>query len=106
MPDSPGHPFRVCFVSHSGVDGGAQRSMVDLIDALAARSVEPRVVLPEEGYVVSALQARMVPYVVYHYRPWTRKTPLPRWDRFLKKPLADALRAVKLSRLIGRWRCH
>ena len=80
--------------------------MVDLIDALAARSVEARVVLPEEGSVVSALQARMVPYVVYHYRPWTRKTPLPRWDRFLKKPLAHALRALKLSRLIRRWRCH
>lgn len=106
MADPAGHPFRVCFVSHSGMDGGAQRSMIDLIDALAARGVESRVVLPEGGSMASALQARAVPYVVYRYRPWTRDTPLPRWDRFLKKPLVHVLRAVKLSRLIGRWRCH
>jgi glycosyltransferase involved in cell wall biosynthesis len=80
--------------------------MVDLIDALAARRVESRVVLPEGGYVASALQARMVPYVVSRYWPWAQETPLPRWDRFLKKPLVHVLRAVKLSRLIGRWRCH
>jgi glycosyltransferase involved in cell wall biosynthesis len=105
MPAVASHPFRVCFVSHSGMDGGAQRSMVDLIDALAARGVESRVVLPEGGYVASALQARAVPYVVYRYRPWTQPSPLPRWDRFLKKPLVHALRAVKVSRLIRRWHC-
>ncbi|MGH7397957.1 MAG: glycosyltransferase, partial [Candidatus Rokuibacteriota bacterium] len=96
---------RVCFVSHSGMDGGAQRSMIDLIDALAARGVESRVVLPEGGYLASALQARSVPYIAYRYWPWTQEPPLPWWDRFLKKPLVHVLRAVKLSRLIGRWRC-
>jgi glycosyltransferase involved in cell wall biosynthesis len=79
--------------------------MIDLIDALATRGVESRVVLPAEGYVASALQARAVPYVVCRYWPWTREEPLPRWDRFLKKPLVHALRAVKLGRLIGRWQC-
>lgn len=99
-------PLRVCFVSHSGFDGGAQRSLVDLIDALASHGVESRVVVPEEGYLTHALQSRAIPYVVYRYWPWTRETPLPRWDRFLKKPLVHLLRAVKLNRLIRRWRCH
>ncbi|MGH9892706.1 MAG: hypothetical protein ACREA0_12090, partial [bacterium] len=91
MPDRPVHPLRLCFVSHSGIDGGAQRSMIELIDALAARGVESRVVLPAGGYVASALQARAVPYVVCRYWPWTREAPLPRWDRFLKKPLVHVL---------------
>jgi hypothetical protein len=50
--------------------------MIDLIDALATRGVESRVVLPAEGYVASALQARAVPYVVCRYWPWTREEPL------------------------------
>ncbi len=98
-------PRRVCFVSHSGTDGGAQRSLVELIDALAALGVQSRVVVPEEGYLAQALQPRAVPYVVYRYWPWTRESPLPWWDRLLKKPLVHALRAAKLSRLIRRWQC-
>jgi len=98
-------PLRVCFVSHSGHDHGAERSLVDLIDALASHGVESRVVVPVEGRLTDALQSRAIPYVVGHYWPWTRATPLPWWDRFLKKPLIHLLRAVKLSRLIRRWRC-
>jgi len=79
--------------------------MLELIDALAPHGVESHVVVPEEGYVTAALQSRDTPYVVYRYRAWTQETPLPWWDRLLKKPLAHMLRAIRLSRLIRRWRC-
>jgi glycosyltransferase involved in cell wall biosynthesis len=103
--DPQRHAVRVCFVSHSGMDGGAQRSLVDLIDALTPHGVESRVVVPEGGFVASALQVRAVPYVVYRYWPWTGEIPLPWWDRFFKKPLVHLLRAVALSRIIRRWQC-
>jgi glycosyltransferase involved in cell wall biosynthesis/CheY-like chemotaxis protein len=105
LPEPSGRPLRVCFVSHSGADGGAQRSLIDLIDALEGHGVESRVVLPESGVVASALEARDVPYVIYRYWPWSGTSRLPRWDRFLKKPLVHGLRAVTLSRLIARWQC-
>jgi glycosyltransferase involved in cell wall biosynthesis len=98
--------MRICFVSHSAQDGGAQRSLVDLIDALAARGVESRVVVPEEGYLTEELQPRAVPYVVFRYWPWARETPLPWWDRWFKKPLIHVMRAARLSGRIRRWRCH
>ena len=105
-PDTPSLPLRVCFVSHSGTDGGAQRSLLELIDALAARGVQSRVVVPEGGYLADRLRARAVPYVVYRYWPWTRESPLPWWDRLLKKPLVHLIRAARLSRLIRQWQCH
>jgi glycosyltransferase involved in cell wall biosynthesis/CheY-like chemotaxis protein len=63
-------------------------------------------VLPEGGYLADHLQPRGVPYIVYRYWPWTRASPLPWWDRLLKKPLVHLMRAAKLSRLIRRWQCH
>jgi glycosyltransferase involved in cell wall biosynthesis/CheY-like chemotaxis protein len=104
-PDPAKPALRVCFVSHSGTDGGAQRSLLELIEALAARGVESRVVVPGGGYFTDRLRAAGVRHVVCHYRPWTGQTPLPWWDRALKKPLVHLLRAAKLGRLIRRWRC-
>ena len=99
-------PFRVCFVSHSGTDGGAQRSLLELIEALAAHGVESRVVVPGGGYLTDRLKALGVPYIVSRYWPWTGEIPLPWWDRLLKKPLVHLIRAAQLSRLIRRWQCE
>jgi glycosyltransferase involved in cell wall biosynthesis len=97
--------MRVCFVSHIWAHGGAQLSLIELIDALTARGVECRVVVPAGREVPSALAARAIPYLTFEYWPWARAAPLPRWERFLKKPLVHLVRAVTLARLIRRWRC-
>lgn len=105
-PDPAKRALRVCFVSHSGTDGGAQRSLLELIEALAAHGVESRVVVPGGGYLTDRLKAVGVPYLVSRYRPWTGEIPLPWWDRLLKKPLVHLIRAAQLSRLIRRWQCE
>jgi glycosyltransferase involved in cell wall biosynthesis len=104
-PDPAQTGLRVGFVSHSGTDGGAQRSLLELIEALAAHGVESRVVVPGGGYLTDQLEAAGVPYIMYRYWPWTGESPLPWWDRLLKKPLVHLIRAAKLSRLIRRWQC-
>lgn len=97
--------MRVCFVSPTWWDGGSERSMIDLIDALTARGVECRVVIPGRDYVAQALEARRITYAVYSFRPWTRRFPLPLWDRLLKKPLVHSLRGARLARMIRSWKC-
>jgi glycosyltransferase involved in cell wall biosynthesis len=97
--------LRVCFVSHLWAHGGAQLSLIELIDTLTARGVECRVVVPEGGDIPSALEERGVPCLAHDYLPWACQVPLARSDRFLKKPVVHLLRAVKLARLIRRWRC-
>ena len=95
----------VCFVSHSGDHGGAQLSMTELIDGLIARGVDCRVVVPADGVVTAALEARRIPHLIYRYWPWAMRTPRARWDRFLKKPLVHVWRGAKLARLIRGWGC-
>jgi glycosyltransferase involved in cell wall biosynthesis/CheY-like chemotaxis protein len=97
--------LRVGLISHSGGDGGAERSLLDLIDALSPQSLEFRVVVPEEGYLSSALEVRAIPYLVYRYWPWAHPVPLAWWDRRLKKPLAHLMRAATVARRIRPWRC-
>lgn len=97
--------LRVCFVSHVWAHGGAQLSLLELIDALTARDVECRVVVPVGGEVPSALAARAIPYLTHEYWSWARAAPPPGWERFLKTPLVHLRCAVKLARLIRRWDC-
>lgn len=106
-PQSAPHDRRltVCFVSHSGDHGGAQLSMLELIDGLTARGVDCRVVLPEDGVVAAALQRRRVPHLMYRFRRWATGAPRSRWDRVLKKPLVHVWRGAKLARLIRGWDC-
>jgi glycosyltransferase involved in cell wall biosynthesis len=97
--------LRVCCVSHVWAHGGAQLSLIELIDAMTARGVECRVVIPAGGEVPSALAARAIPYLTYHYWPWAWEAPLPRRYRFFNKPVVHLVGAVKLARLVRGWRC-
>jgi glycosyltransferase involved in cell wall biosynthesis len=97
--------MRVCFVSPTGGSGGGERSMIDLIDSLAVREVDCRVVVPALGYVCRALDARGIEYTMSHFRTWCSGDRLPLWDRALKKPLAHLVRGARLARRIRRWNC-
>ena len=55
-------PIRVCFVSHSAeVTGGAECSLLDMLDGFDKTCVSPFVLLPGEGPLCGALKARNVP---------------------------------------------
>lgn len=97
--------LRVCFVSHVWAHAGAQLSLVELIDALTARGVACRVVVPRVGDAPSELEGRAIPCLTYDYWPWAAAVPLSRLDRFLRKPVVHLLCAVRLARLIRDWRC-
>lgn len=79
--------------------------MLDLIDALAVKGVESRVVVPVPGYVSRALDLRHVEWADCFYRTWCSEDRLPFWDRLLKKPVAHLVRGARLARLIRRWQC-
>jgi glycosyltransferase involved in cell wall biosynthesis/CheY-like chemotaxis protein len=105
LPTSVARPLCVCFVSHSGGDGGSERSMIELIDALTACGVQCRVLVPEEGHVTLALEDRGVPYLVDQYQWWARLRPLPTWKGILKNQLFQLLQSLRLARQILAWRC-
>ena len=69
-------PLRVVFASHSSrVDGGAARSLLELVAALNSDGrVEPVVTVPEAGGLADALQragVRWLPVATPLWTPWT-----------------------------------
>lgn len=53
-------PIRVAFIAHYATLYGANRSLLNLIDGLAAHSVVAHVVVPEEGALTRALDRKSV----------------------------------------------
>lgn len=66
-------PIRVAFIAHYATLYGANRSLLNLIDGLAAHSVVAHVVVPEEGALTRALADRGVPIRILPLRWWMGK---------------------------------
>ncbi len=95
--------MRVCFVSHTSGKGGAERALVELIEALERRDIECYVILPRNGRLARELRARNVAFCVIPYRLWVgRDAPL--WKRISRAILNFAM-ITPVAMAIMRWRC-
>jgi len=73
--------MKVCFVSHSSSKGGAERSLIETIDALANRGVECFVLLPNKALLLSELEKRNISYAILPYKWWMSGKGSPLWMR-------------------------
>jgi len=95
--------LRVCFVSHSANLQGAERSLLELVEALRTLGVEAYVVLPSKGPFVDALRDRKVPYAIIPFMLWMGKPSTP-WKtalRITSHPISILIVGLQLK----RWHC-
>lgn len=95
--------MRVCFIAHSGAGGGAGQALLEAIDALAARGVEARVIVPARGRLSRECDARGIPWTMFPYT-WWMGTEAPMWKRLLKVAI-NGLLAVPIALRLRLWRC-
>jgi len=82
---------------------GADRSLIDTIDVLRERGIEPHVALPKAGGVVEQeLAKRGVPFTVVGYRWWMGYKGLPAYKGFARIVLS-VLSSIKLAWLVRKW---
>ena len=62
--------MRVCLVSHTSDEGGAERLLLQMIDGLRTRGVDVSVLLPGDGPLKAELEVRRVPFACFPYRWW------------------------------------
>jgi glycosyltransferase involved in cell wall biosynthesis len=72
--------MKVCFISHSSAKGGAERALLELIDALIAQGVKAYVLLPSHGSLIEEFESRRIAYQVIPYKWWMGKNS-PIWKR-------------------------
>jgi glycosyltransferase involved in cell wall biosynthesis len=84
---------RLCFVSHTGVLGGAERTLVELARGFCAAGAEVHVLLPVGGELEEALLAVGARTRVIAYGRWTtRRTSLRQRARRLRLNVLGTLR--------------
>lgn len=95
--------IKICFVSHSSGKGGAERSLLELIDALKGRGVEAYVLLPSCGPLVEELKSRSIVYKVLPFKWWMGKNS-PIWKR-IGRFLLNLSAIIPIAITLRRWKC-
>jgi glycosyltransferase involved in cell wall biosynthesis len=97
--------MKVCFISHSSSRGGAELSLLELIDALSERGIHCACVLPDYGPLNKLLAERRVEMLVVPFKQWvhTRRSRIGRVRRML--PLRHALATCRMVSAIRRLGC-
>jgi len=111
MPEAP---FRVLYVNHVGILGGAERSLLGLLEALDRRQVAPYLAAPDDGALAEAARELAIP--LHPLPPCRLRRPKYPWDvlsafrtfQRYSHSLRQACRAVQpdlihANSLIGAW---
>jgi glycosyltransferase involved in cell wall biosynthesis len=95
--------MKVCFISHSAAKGGAERSLLELVDVLREKGIEGYVVLPVHGPLVEELTKRGIAFCILPYKWWMGKDS-PTWKR-MGRILLNLVTIIPLVLRIKRWEC-
>ncbi len=98
--------MKVCFISHSSSRGGAELSLLELIDALSMRGIECSCILPEHGALTKLLAQRRVETQVTPFKQWvhTRRSLVGRTRKMV--PLRHVSATLRIASAIRRTGCN
>jgi glycosyltransferase involved in cell wall biosynthesis len=96
--------MRICFVSHSSRNGGAERVLLETIDILQMHGVECRVLLPDRGEFCAELDRIGVPFSVVPFPLWMSRGEVVVFSSF-KAALRTFINTIVVAWKVYRWRC-
>jgi len=95
--------MKVCFISHSSAKGGAEKALLELLEALEERGVRCYVLLPSNGPIVDELKKLGVDFCILPYK-WWMGVNLPLWKRIGRAVINLAV-TIPVAMRIKRWKC-
>jgi glycosyltransferase involved in cell wall biosynthesis len=96
--------MNVCFISHSSWNYGAERSLVELIDALGKKGVGAYVVLPSYGPLAEKLKYRKIKYSIIRYKWWVGEK-VPFWKRICRL-FINTIAVFQIALKIRSYKCE
>lgn len=97
-----GNPMKVCIVSHSTADAGAERVLIEVVEVLRENGIQCLVVFPWEGPLIEAVVERGAEYKVLNYEWWVGDTGVR--DR-VRKVRHHIKASLKLALFLARNPC-
>lgn len=96
--------MRVCFMTNASELGGAERVLLETVDAVKDRGVECRVILPRQGELSREFDKLRVPYALLDGGSWVSWREPSFWARG-KAAAKIAYRLLPAIHVIRRWSC-
>ena len=96
--------MRICFISHSSSKLGAERSLLEMVDALREHGVECYVILPSYGPLSKELQLRGITNCNLPFKWWASNAPTL-WHR-VKTTLLNVFCTMIVAIKLKIWKCN
>ncbi len=96
--------MRICFISHSSRNDGAERVLLETIDILQREGIECRVLVPGPGEFCRQLAGLGVQFRIISY-PWWTVGSKAGFSRRVRSALNTALKTMIVAKAISRWKC-
>jgi len=97
--------MRVCFVSHSAGKYGAELALLELLSGLTELGVDCKVLVPERGPLLVALDRLHIEWQVIGYPHWISDPRRRGVFRLIKRTFRTLFWIIPVVRTIATWRC-
>lgn len=94
--------MRICFLSHSARLGGAERVLLETIEAFQSQGVECRVLVPGNGEFCNELVRMGVPFAIVSYPLWMSRGRLA-WVDWLRSAVGIILNTIVVAWKVHHW---
>jgi glycosyltransferase involved in cell wall biosynthesis len=96
--------MKICFISHTSRNAGAERVLLETLDILQTEGIECRVLVPEPGELCRLLADLGVPFSIIPYPTWMARGR-PGFLTTVRRALNIAVKTIAVAKTIARWRC-
>lgn len=97
--------MRVCFISHSADRYGAELALLELLRGLIELGVDCKVLVPERGPLLKALDQLHIEWRVIGYPRWTSGSRRRGIFRRITRTLGTLCWTIPIARTLVKWRC-
>ena len=97
--------MRVCFVSHSAGKYGAEFALLELLNGLTELGVDCKVLVPERGPLLVALDRLHIEWQVIGYPNWISEPRRRGVFSRIKRTFKTLFWIIPMVRTIATWRC-
>lgn len=97
--------MRVCFISHSADRYGAELALLELLRGLVKLGVDCKVLVPERGPLLTALDQLHIEWRVISYPRWAAGSRRRGIFRRIMRTLGTLFWTIPIARTLVKWRC-
>jgi glycosyltransferase involved in cell wall biosynthesis len=97
--------MRVCFISHSAKRYGAELALLELLRGLVELGVDCKVIVPERGPFLAALDRLHIEWRIIGYPRWASGPRRRNMPYRIMRMLGTLFWTIPIARTIVKWRC-